>query len=133
MESTNRIEVLGNSFAGNGWAFRIQASCDENLVHYNNFEGNTFDIATNGSLMQNHFTHNYWDKYEGYDLNRDGVGDVSYHPVSLYSMVIEQNPHSILLLRSFMVSLMDKAEKAIPSLTPELFADEAPMMKSHSL
>jgi nitrous oxidase accessory protein len=129
MESTNRIEVQLNSFHNNGWSLRIQASCDDNLVHHNNFQGNTFDIATNGTMMLNKFYNNYWDKYEGYDLNKDVVGDVPYHPVSMYSMVIEQNPNSVMLLRSFMVSLLDKAEKAIPSLTPENMVDEQPLMK----
>ena len=129
MESTNRIEVQLNSFHSNGWSLRIQASCNDNIVHHNNFQGNTFDIATNGTLMLNEFYNNYWDKYEGYDLNRDMVGDIPYHPVSMYSMVIEQNPNSVMLLRSFMVSLLDKAEKAIPSLTPENMVDEQPLMK----
>ena len=66
-------------------------------------------------------------------MNRDGMGDVPYHPVSLYSMVIEQNPNSVILLRSFMVSLLDKAEKAIPSLTPVDLVDDKPLMKSLSL
>lgn len=129
MESTNRIAVEQNSFHNNGWSLRIQASCNENIVHHNNFMGNTFDIATNGVLMLNHFYNNYWDKYEGYDLNKDIVGDVAYHPVSMYSMVIEQNPNAVILLRSFMVSLLDKAEKAIPSLTPEHMTDEQPLIK----
>jgi nitrous oxidase accessory protein len=129
MESTNRIGVQLNTFQSNGWSLRIQASCNDNLVHHNNFQGNTFDIATNGTMMLNKFYNNYWDKYEGYDLNKDLVGDVPYHPVSMYSMVIEQNPNSVMLLRSFMVSLLDKAEKAIPSLTPENMVDEQPLMK----
>jgi nitrous oxidase accessory protein len=48
-------------------------------------------------------------------------------------MVIEQNPNSLLLMRSFMVSLLDKAEKAIPSLTPELLIDEEPYMRRINL
>ena len=133
MESTNRIEVQLNSFQNNGWALRVQASCNDNTVHHNNFLGNTFDIATNGTMMLNKFYNNYWDKYEGYDMNRDVIGDVPYHPVSMYSMVIEQNPNSVILLRSFMVSLLDKAEKAIPSLTPENMVDEQPLMKPLAL
>ncbi|HEY9364153.1 MAG TPA: nitrous oxide reductase family maturation protein NosD [Chitinophagaceae bacterium] len=129
MESTNRIKVQLNNFKNNGWALRIQASCDESIVHHNNFFANTFDVATNGTLMLNKFYNNYWDKYEGYDMNKDGIGDIVYHPVSMYSMVIEQNPNSLLLLRSFMVSLLDKAEKAIPSLTPENLIDEQPLMR----
>jgi nitrous oxidase accessory protein len=129
MESTNRIESALNEFNSNGWAVRIQASCNENTVHHNNFNANSFDIATNGTTMLNKFYNNYWDKYEGYDINRDGLGDVPYHPVSMYSMVIEQNPNAMILMRSFMVTLLDKAEKAIPSLTPENLVDEQPYMR----
>jgi nitrous oxidase accessory protein len=129
METTNRLVVRNNQFFSNGWALRIQASCDDNLLKQNDFAANTFDVATNGSLMLNRFSHNYWDKYEGYDMNRDGIGDVPYHPVSMYSMVIEKNPHAVILMRSFMVTLLDKAEKAIPSLTPENMIDDSPAMK----
>jgi nitrous oxidase accessory protein len=129
MESTNRIISQLNSFNNNGWGMRIQASCDESTICYNNFQGNTFDIATNGTMMLSKFFNNYWDNYEGYDSNKDLVGDVPYHPVSMYSMVVEQNPNALMLLRSFMVSLLDKAEKAIPSLTPENLVDEKPLMK----
>jgi nitrous oxidase accessory protein len=129
MEGTNRIDVQMNAFTNNGWAMKVQASCDDNTFHHNNYQGNTFDVATNGTMMLNRFYNNYWDKYEGYDLDKNGFGDVSYHPVSMYAMVIEQNPNSLILLRSFMVTLLDKAEKAIPSLTPENLVDEKPFMK----
>ena len=130
MEGTNRINAQMNLFTGNGWALRIQASCDNNSIHHNNFLGNTFDVATNGTMMLNQFYKNYWDRYEGYDLNKDRIGDVAFHPVSLYSMVIEQNSNALLLLRSFIISLFDRAEKAIPSLTPEHLKDEKPLMKA---
>jgi nitrous oxidase accessory protein len=129
LEGTNRIQVHENIFKENGWAVKVQASCTDNNFHHNNFFGNSFDIATNGSLVLNKFYNNYWDKYEGYDIKKDGIGDVPYHPVSMYSMIVEQNPNSLILLKSFMVSLLDKAEKAIPSLTPENLVDDKPMMK----
>jgi nitrous oxidase accessory protein len=129
MEGTNRIDVQYNQFNSNGWATKVQASCADNTFSSNNFFSNTFDVATNGNLMLNNFSGNYWDKYQGYDLNRNGAGDVPFFPVSMYSMVIEQNPVSVLLLRSFMVNLLDKAEKAIPSLTPETLSDDQPQMK----
>lgn len=133
MEGTNRIEVYKNVFSNNGWAGRVQASCADNNFHHNNFFGNSFDVATNGTLMMNKFYQNYWDKYDGYDMNKDHFGDVPYHPVSMYSMVVEQNPNSLILMRSFMVSLLDRAEKALPSLTPEHLIDEKPLMKPLAL
>lgn len=133
MEGSSRINASKNIFKENGWAIKVQASCDDNNFYQNNFYGNSFDIATNGTMVLNKFYNNYWDKYEGYDRNKDGVGDVPYHPVSMYSMIVEQNPNSLILLRSFMVSLLDKAEKAIPSLTPENLVDDKPMIKPNKL
>jgi len=133
MEGTSRMTIERNKFKENGWAIKVQASCENNSFQRNNFTGNSFDVGTNGSLSLNEFSNNYWDKYEGYDINRDGVGDVPYHPVSMYSMIIEQNPNALMLLRSFTVQLLDKAEKAIPSLTPENLVDKKPMMKSLKL
>lgn len=128
LEGTTRIIIRYNTFKENGWAAKVQASCSDNDFNNNNFLSNTFDIGTNGTLVLNHFDGNYWDKYEGYDLNKDGRGDVPYHPVSMYSMVIEQNPNSVILLRSFMVTLLDKVEKAAPALTPENLIDTKPYM-----
>jgi nitrous oxidase accessory protein len=129
MEGTSRISFLRNTFHENGWAIKVQASCDDNEFYQNNFTSNSFDVGTNGTMMLNKFYNNYWDKYEGYDMNKDGIGDLPYHPVSMYSMIIEQNPTTLILLRSFTVSLMDKAERAIPGLTPEDLLDNKPMMK----
>jgi nitrous oxidase accessory protein len=129
MEGSSRIELQRNDFLYNGWAIKIQASCDDNNIELNNFRANTFDIATNGSLVLNKFNGNYWDKYEGYDLNRDKIGDVPYHPVSIYSMIIDNNPPALMLFRSLIVSLLDKSEKILPTVTPENLKDDYPLMQ----
>jgi nitrous oxidase accessory protein len=129
MEGANRIEMKYNTFKTNGWALKIQASCMDVELEHNNFIGNTFDVGTNGSLVQNTFNNNYWDKYEGYDLNKDGIGDIPYRPVSMYSMIVEKYPSAMILFRSFITSLLDKTEKIIPSLTPENLKDNKPLMK----
>ena len=133
MEGSSRMDIMNNAFNNNGWAVKVQASCDDNNFFHNNFHGNSFDIATNGTLVLNSFNNNYWDKYDGYDLNKDGFGDVPYHPVSMYAMIVEQNPTTLILMRCFMVALLDKAEKAIPSLTPENLVDIHPMIKPNKL
>ncbi|GGG84542.1 copper ABC transporter substrate-binding protein [Parapedobacter pyrenivorans] len=129
MEGSNRVQMQRNQFEGNGWALKMQASCMDNVVTENNFVQNTFDVATNGSLVLNTFARNYWDKYEGYDLDKDHEGDVPFRPVSLYSMVVEKFPMAMLLFRSFIVMLLDRTERVIPSLTPENLKDDFPLMK----
>lgn len=129
MEGSNRTQIQRNQFEGNGWALRIQANCQDNVLTENNFVNNTFDVATNGTLTRNTFERNYWDRYEGYDLDKDRVGDVPHRPISLYSMIVEKHPMSMLLFRSFMVTLLDRTERVLPSLTPEKLKDDHPLMK----
>ncbi|MBP7274223.1 MAG: nitrous oxide reductase family maturation protein NosD [Saprospiraceae bacterium] len=133
LEGANRMKVEKNQFKRNGWGLKIQASCMDNSIAYNNFIGNTFDISTNGMLVLNTFNENYWDKYQGYDLNKDNYGDVPYHPLSLFAVITEKNPVTMILFRSFMVELLDKSEKMLPSLTPVEFVDNKPAMTHHHL
>lgn len=133
LEGSSRIYFKYNNFTSNGWGLRIQASCMDVEVLNNNFISNTFDVATNGSLVLNTFSHNYWDKYEGYDLNKDGFGDVPFRPLSLFSMVVENNPTATILYRSFIVSLLERSEKIIPTLTPEAFIDNQPVLKPYKI
>lgn len=128
-ENSTRITMKDNVFKNNGWALKVMGSCDNVEVTNNNFLNNTFDIATNASVIENTFNGNYWDKYEGYDFNRDGIGDVPFRPVSLYSMLIERNSAILMLFRSFFVNLMDRAERVLPGLTPEGLVDEQPRMR----
>ncbi len=130
MEGTNRIVLESNVFESNGWGMKMQASCMDNTVKGNNFVGNTFDVSTNGTLVLNVFSKNYWDKYEGYDLNRDGIGDVPFHPLSLFSVIAENNPSVMILFRSFIMTLLDRSEKVMPTLTPDNFRDSEPLMHS---
>ena len=128
MEGANRIHMTKNTFKDNGWALKIQASCMDVVLERNNFIGNTFDVGTNGSLVLNTFKNNYWDKYEGYDLNKDKVGDIPFRPVSMFSMIVEKFPVAMILFRTFITTLLDKTEKILPSLTPENLRDNEPLM-----
>ncbi len=131
MEGSSRCSFTQNVFDENGWAVKMQANCDGNVYSKNSFISNTFDMATNGSLVLNTVDLNYWDKYEGYDLDKDGVGDVPFHPVSLYSMVVEKMPAAVMLWRSFLVYLLDRSEKIVPSVTPENLKDMHPVIRRY--
>jgi len=128
-ESSNRIIVQNNTFEQNGWAVKIMGNCLDNEFLKNNFLANTFDVATNTKHNFNKFDSNYWDAYKGYDLDRNGTGDVPFRPVSLFSYLVEQNEPSLVLVRSFFVDMINIAESIIPTLTPETLLDENPSMR----
>lgn len=128
-ESSNRIKVTHNTFEQNGWAVKIMGNCEDNKFESNNFLGNTFDVATNTRQNFNEFISNYWDKYSGYDLDRNGIGDVPYRPVKLFSYLVEQNEPALTLTRSFFVDMLNTAESILPVLTPKTLTDNSPVMR----
>ncbi len=130
MEASSRNNVQGNEFIQNGWAVQLMANSTDNKFNKNNFVANSFEVSTNSRMnYSNNFDKNYWSQYEGYDLNRDGVGDVPHRPVRLFSILVEKQPQSLLLLRSLLVDLLDAAEKFMPVLTPETLLDSKPQME----
>lgn len=129
LEGANRNQVVGNTFRENGWALKSLANAEGNRYEGNVFESNTFDVGTNSRSNVSEFRGNYWDRYRGFDLDRDGVGDVPFSPVRLFALVVEQSPPTIILLHSLLVDLLDLAERVIPALTPETLQDDHPLMQ----
>ena len=128
-DGATRLVAEDNLFEGNGWAVRLLASTQDASFARNSFIGNTFDVSTNSRQTTSSFRDNYWDAYRGYDLNRDGVGDVPFRPVRLFSLLVERNEPTLILLRSPVVGVLDVAERVLPSLTPEMLADPTPRMR----
>ena len=127
-DGANRLVASHNTFRSNGWAVRLVSSTDDARFERNNFFDNTFDIGMRGGETTTRFAGNYWDDYRGYDLDRNGVGDAPFHPVRLFSLIVAQNPPTLLLLRSPFVVLLDAVERAVPSLTPSSVVDDTPAL-----
>ncbi len=128
MEGSNRLIFKKNDFIKNGWALKIMGNCMDNHFNQNNFISNTFDVATNSKHSYSYFDNNFWSGYTGYDIDRDGIGDVPYSPVTLFSVVSTNNPEAMILLHSFFIQILEIAEKVFPSLTPETLKDKRPLM-----
>lgn len=128
-DGADRLVAERNTFRDNGWAVKLEASTTGAFFAKNEFLGNSFDVATNSREHTTKIEGNYWDDYRGYDLNRDGVGDVPFHPVRLFSMVVERHEPAMILMRSLFTGMLDAAERVLPALTPETLADARPLMR----
>lgn len=128
-DGANRLVAVENDFLENGWGLRIEASSQDARFLRNRFMGNTFDVTTNSREPALTFRGNYWDAYDGYDLDGDGVGDVAYRPIRLFSLVVARHEPLLVLLQSPLVRVLDAAERAFPALTPDLVVDPAPSMR----
>lgn len=129
IEGTNRILYKNNNFTNNGWALKIRGACYTNTFESNNFLYNSFDLSYNSKINDNVFDKNYWSNYTGYDLNKDGIGDVPYRPVKLFSYIVNRTPETIILLRSLFIDIIDFSEKVSPVFTPDNLLDNNPLTK----
>jgi nitrous oxidase accessory protein len=130
IDGCNRINYKNNHFIRNGWALKFTGGCYANIFEYNNFQSNAFDLSYNSRLNDNKFEANYWSEYSGYDLNKDGIGDVAHRPVKLFSYVVNKTPETLVLLRSLFVDIINFSEKVSPIFTPDNLLDQKPLMKA---
>ena len=129
IEGTNRINYKNNDFIKNGWAMKVRGACYANKFLSNNFLYNSFDISYNSKLNDNEFDNNYWSNYTGYDLDKNGIGDIPYRPVKLFSYIVNRTPETIILLRSLFIDIIDFSEKVSPVFTPDNLLDNNPSIK----
>ncbi len=129
IEGSNRIVYNNNNFISNGYAVKVLGACYSNTFSGNNFLYNSFDISYNSKINDNEFENNYWSSYTGYDLDKDGIGDVPYRPVKLFSYIVNRTPETIILMRSLFIDIIDFSEKVSPVFTPDNLLDNRPQMK----
>ena len=129
IEGSNRIDYIDNEFINNGWALKVRGACYSNRFSNNNFIYNSFDVSYNSNINDNTFDHNYWSNYTGYDLDKNGIGDVPYRPVKLFSYIVNRTPETIILLRSLFIDIIDFSEKVSPVFTPDNLVDNNPLIK----
>lgn len=127
-ESATRILIQYNNFQYNGWAIKMLGSSMNNEFMNNNLVGNTIDLTTNAARNTNNYSANYWSNYSGYDLDKDGFGDVPHKLIQLYSHILGQVPEAIILVRSPLVDLLNFVESTTPVFTPAGLADMKPSM-----
>ncbi len=73
--------IYQNMISGNGYGILVSASVD-NVFYENEFSANSAGNAEDTTLGSNSWSHNqkgnYWDDYNEYDSDNDGIGDTPY-------------------------------------------------------
>ncbi|NQV77418.1 MAG: nitrous oxide reductase family maturation protein NosD [Lutibacter sp.] len=128
-EGCSRINYNNNTFLRNGWAIKIAGACYANIFKKNDFMHNSLDLSYNSKVNDNKFENNYWSEYTGYDLDKNGIGDIPYRPVKLFSYIVNKSPEALVLLRSLFVDIINFSEKVSPVFTPNDLMDNNPIMK----
>ncbi len=126
--------VRGNMILGNDSALALQSNVA--LTFYDNLVANNLtDVRTEGAGLstENRWSvdgrGNYWDQYQGYDRDGDGIGDIPYR----YEMVMNEMLRRTPLARAFIYTpasqALERAARLFPLYSPApLLVDEYPVM-----
>lgn len=124
------IQVKGNRFAYNGVAIAFNSDRDGHYFYNNIFEGNLTDVSVSGagSAKRNVWHGNYWDDYQGFDRNNDGVGDTPYKLYAYADRIWMEVPYARFFKNAPLMEAIDFLERLAPFSDPELvLRDDAPM------
>lgn len=125
----NRLDR--NLFALNGTAVVFHASERNTAISDNSFRGNQSLVAVEGSgdAVGVRWESNYFDDYQGYDLNHDGRGDVPYELRSLSNELTSSYPELKFFQGSPALAMLDSVSHVFPLFDPKLIlSDPSPRM-----
>ncbi|MDO8890257.1 MAG: nitrous oxide reductase family maturation protein NosD [Sulfurimicrobium sp.] len=88
----------------------------------NRFEKNLFQVVMSGSgdAQSNRWYGNYWDDYQGFDLNHDGVGDTPHEVYAYADRIWMETPAATFFRNSPALELLDFLERLAPFSAPDL-------------
>ena len=126
------IEIRGNRFAYNGTGILFNSETGGNNMIDNIFEGNLTQVAygghgDNNNSPKNVWSGNYWDDYQGFDRNADGIGDKTHELYAYADQIWMEMPVARFFRSSPVMELLDFLERLAPFSTPDLILrDEKP-------
>ena len=104
-----------------------------NRIRGNRFKGNITQVAVTGArtAKRNDWEANYWEDYQGFDLDRDGVGDGPYEYYNYADRIWMDVPAARFFKGSPVLEVLDFLERLAPFTDPEMvLRDSRPMMSA---
>ncbi len=137
LHPVNRIAILNNRIAYNITGINFYGEKSGHLVFYNRFEHNLWQALVGESsdaLVNNSWYGNYWDDYEGFDRNRDGIGDTPYEIWAWADRIWMEEPKAKFFRNAPALEILDFLERLAPFASPALILrDEAPRMSPEAV
>ena len=132
-DTTNRIR--GNLIAYNGIGIRFLNDWTGNLIEGNRFKGNISQLMVAGgkTANRNRWHGNHWDDYQGFDRDRDGVGDTPYELYGYADRIWMDVPAAQFYKGSPLLEVLDFLERLAPFTDPDLMLrDQRPILTAEA-
>jgi len=120
--------IEDNNILYNATALHFHSLSDDNILRGNNIQGNIEDISNDGrggKTDKNDFTGNYWDNYEGFDKNEDGIGDTTHRVYRYADKLWMHNPSVKFFYGSPVISMLNFLAKLAPFSEPVFLLEDA--------
>lgn len=128
----NRISLIDNRVAHNVTGIYFYGERGGHLAIGNRFENNLWQVVVIGSgdPTRDIWWGNYWDDYQGFDRNHDGIGDTPHELYTYADRIWLATPQAKFFRNSPVLELLDFLEKLAPFSQPDLvLRDAAPVMR----
>lgn len=124
-DTENRVH--DNLIAYNGVGVRWLNDWHGNLFRGNRFKGNITQMVVEGgkSANRNLWEDNYWDDYEGFDRDGDGIGDTPYELYTYADRIWMDVPPAQFFKGTPMLEVIDFLERLAPFSAPNLMVRDA--------
>ncbi|MCK9485153.1 MAG: nitrous oxide reductase family maturation protein NosD [Dehalococcoidia bacterium] len=128
------VTVQGNLIASNQIAVELFTTTDVSFLG-NSFIGNLQQVESRGGNLEHRNRWsvegrgNYWDDYQGFDADGDGIGDLAYRYEGTYDELVQRSPAVRAYSFTPARSALDLAARWFPvyRVTPRV-VDEHPLM-----
>ena len=127
-DTTNRF--TNNLIAYNGIGVRWLNDWHGNHFTGNRFKGNITQMVVEGgkTANRNRWEANYWDDYEGFDRDDDGIGDTPYELYAYADRLWMDVPPAQFFKGSPMLEVIDFLDRLAPFSSPNLLVrDDKPL------
>lgn len=121
----------GNTFALNDNAVIFHGRTQGNRFLYNAFASNRRQVVVEGGgdALDARFRGNYFDDYQGYDLNEDGHGDIPYELRSLSEQLTASHPELQFFRGTPALGVVEALGRLVPLFAPKtIVSDPEPAM-----
>jgi nitrous oxidase accessory protein len=129
--TTNKF--LGNHFLYNAIGVQMQGTIHGSIYEGNRFNGNIADISNDSpgsKIYLNRWFQNRWDRYEGFDRNKDGYGDTPHEVYAYADQLWGHRPAARFFYAAPIISVINFMARLIPFSEPELLAtDPQPVVR----
>lgn len=128
----NTFHMQYNHFAYNNIAMYFYGEKGGHTISNNRFENNIIPVvvSASSSAFEHDWHNNYWDTYQGFDDDHDGIGDTPYEMFIYADRLWMDRPMIKFFRGSLVLSTLDFLERLAPFSAPKLILrDATPRMR----